>query len=244
MCASWVFPIYPLQLCAFTWSLELQTVSPRSFSLSQSLKYLTRLQGWISCGHSLVWLDLQLKRRTVSHGPLSHNHGTSILKFWDFFSEDDKKTLPTFCSVKKKISWWSTHTVREQICKIYLLIHDGADELPDGRQRVVSGVEGHRLPGESDLEQEGDALDGSPWVGGAGGRLAAVGQPAAEGGGRAGRRRRGRRGCVLREDGEAPRGGRRQRRRRWAVVGWHWLLSVTSSRWEKGLAGERHPKQN
>lgn len=44
---------------------------------------------------------------------------------------------------------------------MYLLIHDGADELPDSRQRVVSGVKGDRLSGESDLKQERDSMDGA-----------------------------------------------------------------------------------
>lgn len=49
-----------------------------------------------------------------------------------------------------------------QIKNCYLLIHDGADELSDGGQCEVAGVEGDGLPGESDLEQEGDAVDGAP----------------------------------------------------------------------------------
>lgn len=104
---------------------------------------------------------------------------------------------------------------------------------------MVPGVEGHRLPGESDLKQEGDPVDGAPGVGAAGGRLAAVGQPAAERGRWAGGRRRGGRGHVMREGGEGARGGRQRRR---AVVGRHWLLSVTSSEQQEGAGGQRHPK--
>lgn len=70
----------------------------------------------------------------------------------------------------------------------YLLIHNGGDELSDSRQRLVSGVKGHRLPGEPDLEQKGDPMKGTPGVCAAGGRLAAVRKPAAKSGRRAGRR--------------------------------------------------------
>lgn len=180
---------------------------------------------------------------------------------FDFFFHNYKK-MSLFSHFRQKIenlefggifvAWkWKIHSSHKQlppairhlnkVCKTYLLVHDGADELPDSRQRVVSVVEGDRLPGESDLKQEGDAMDGAPWACAAGGRLAAVRQPAAECGRRAGGRRRGGWGGMVREGGKRPRGGRRRRRRQ-AVVGRHWLLSVMSSRRDKGVAGERHPK--
>lgn len=51
---------------------------------------------------------------------------------------------------------------RKKTLGFYLLIHDGADELPDGGQRHISRVEGDRLPRESDLKQEGDAVERAP----------------------------------------------------------------------------------
>lgn len=100
---------------------------------------------------------------------------------------------------------------------------------------MVPGVEGDRLPCESNLKQEGDAMDGASRVCAAGGCLAAIGQPAAERGRRAGGRRRRGRGRMMREGGERLGGGRRRR----AVVGGHRLLSVTSCGREK-----RHPKES
>lgn len=74
----------------------------------------------------------------------------------------------------------------------YLVVDHGADQLSDGGQRLLAGLQGHRLPAQSDLQQEGDALVGASMVGGApgaavaGGRLFAIGQAGAQCGGWAG----------------------------------------------------------
>lgn len=86
----------------------------------------------------------------------------------------------------------------------HLLIHDGADQLTDSRQRQVSRLQGDRLSGEADLKQEGDAVQRPPGVCGARRRLTAVRQPAADGGGRTRGRRRQRWGWVLGQGWEGP----------------------------------------
>lgn len=120
----------------------------------------------------------------------------------------------------------------------YLLIHDGADQLSDSGQWLVTGVKGHRLPGESNLEQKGDSMNGAPWVCAAGGRLAAIRKPAAESGRRAGGWWRRGRGHVMSGGNERARG-----RRRRAAVGRHWLLSLTLSGQQRAFKWKRHKKK-
>lgn len=75
----------------------------------------------------------------------------------------------------------------------YLLIHYGAHQVLDSRQREVTGLKVHCLSGQSNLQQEGHSMEGAAGVGRAGDAVAAVGQPHVDRSGRArprGRRRR------------------------------------------------------
>lgn len=117
---------------------------------------------------------------------------------------------------------------------LYLLIHNGADQLSDRGQWLVTGVKGHRLPGESNLEQKGHTVNGAPWVCAVGGRLAAIRKPAAKSGRRAGGRWWCGRGHVMRGGKERAWGCRG-----WAVVGRHWALFVTLSGQQRGIKWKR-----
>lgn len=75
----------------------------------------------------------------------------------------------------------------------YLLVHYGAHQVLDSRQRQVTGLQVHRLSGQPYLQQEGHPMEGATGVGGAGNAVAAVGQPCVEWSRRARRRGRGRR---------------------------------------------------
>lgn len=120
----------------------------------------------------------------------------------------------------------------------YLLIHDRADQLSDSWQWLVTGVKGHRLPGESNLEQKGDSMNGAPWACAAGGRLAAIRKPAAKSGRRAGGWWRRGRGHVM-SGGKERAWGCRWR----AAVSRHWLLSMTLSGQQRAFKWKRHKKK-
>lgn len=121
---------------------------------------------------------------------------------------------------------------------LYLLIHNGADQLSDRCQWLVTGVKGHRLPGESNLEQKGHTVNGAPWVCAVGGRLAAIRKPAAKCGRRAGGRWWCGRGHVMRGGKERAWGCRG-----WAVVGRHWALFVMLSGQQRGIKWKRLKKK-
>lgn len=78
----------------------------------------------------------------------------------------------------------------------YLLVHYGAHQVLDSRQREVTGLQVHRLSGQPYLQQEGHPMEGATGIGRAGDAVAAVGQPCVERPWRT--RRRGRRGRVVR----------------------------------------------
>lgn len=59
----------------------------------------------------------------------------------------------------------------------YLLVNYGTHQVLNSRQREVTGLQVHRLPGQSDLQQEGHPMEGAAGVGGTGGAVAAVGEP-------------------------------------------------------------------
>lgn len=67
----------------------------------------------------------------------------------------------------------------------YLLVHYGAHQVLDSGQRQVTGLQVHRLSGQSYLQQEGHPMEGAAGVGGAGDAVTAVGQPRVERSGRA-----------------------------------------------------------
>jgi len=76
-----------------------------------------------------------------------------------------------------------SHMKGATACKAYLLVHYGAHQVLDSGQRQVTGLQVHRLSGQSDLQQEGHPVER---VGGAVDAVSAVGQPSVE---RPGRRR-------------------------------------------------------
>lgn len=71
----------------------------------------------------------------------------------------------------------------------YLLIHYGAHQVLDSRQREVAGLKVYCLSGQSYLQQEGHSMEGAAGVGRAGDTVAAVGQPHVDWSGWARRRR-------------------------------------------------------
>lgn len=73
--------------------------------------------------------------------------------------------------------------------RAYLLIHYGADQVLDSRQREVAGLKVYCLSGQSYLQQEGHSMKRAAGVGRAGDAVAAVGQPHVDRSGRAWRRR-------------------------------------------------------
>ena len=67
----------------------------------------------------------------------------------------------------------------------YLLVHYGANQVLHRRKRKVTGLQVHRLSGQSDLQQEGHSMEGAAGVGGAGSAVTTVGQACVERPGRA-----------------------------------------------------------
>lgn len=93
----------------------------------------------------------------------------------------------------------------------YLLINYGAHQVLDCGQWEITGLQVHGLPGQSDLQQEGDPMEGATGVGRTWGAVAPVGEPLVE------LSRRSRRGWVERMERvqEGPRKGRGRGGRHW-----------------------------
>lgn len=60
------------------------------------------------------------------------------------------------------------------------MVHYGAHQVLDGRQREVAGLQVHRLSGQPYLQQEGHPMERATGIGRAGDAVAAVGQPGVE----------------------------------------------------------------